>query len=92
MLPALVTRILGLFLILFSITFLIPILVAVAYAEETAEAFFLAFALTFSLGMVMWLPFSRIPIELRTRDGFITAVLFWVVLGLTGTLPLLLVS
>lgn len=90
--PAVVSRILGLFLMLFSVTLLVPILVSVAYTEDTAGAFFLAFAITFSLGMLMWLPFSRIPIELRTRDGFIITVLFWLVLGFTGTLPLLLVD
>lgn len=90
--PSMVSRILGLFLMVFSVTLLIPIVVSVIYDEHTAQAFFLAFAITFSLGMVMWLPFSRLPIELRTRDGFIITVLFWVVLGLTGTLPLMLVE
>ncbi|MFA5494744.1 MAG: TrkH family potassium uptake protein [Porticoccaceae bacterium] len=90
--PTIVSRILGLFLMVFSITLLIPIVVAVIYEEQTSQAFFLAFAITFSLGMMMWLPFSRQAIELRTRDGFIITVLFWVVLGLTGTLPLILVE
>ncbi len=90
--PAIVSRILGLFLMAFSGTLLLPIVVAVIYKEQTSEAFFLSFAITFSLGMLMWLPFSRIPIELRTRDGFIITVLFWVVLGVTGTLPLVLVD
>jgi len=89
--PTIVSRILGLFLMVFSITLLIPIVVAVIYEEQTSQAFFLAFAITFSLGMMMWLPFSRQAIELRTRDGFIITVLFWVVLGLTGILPLILV-
>ncbi|HLS97648.1 MAG TPA: TrkH family potassium uptake protein [Porticoccaceae bacterium] len=90
--PTVVSRILGLFLMVFSITLLAPIVVAVIYQENTAQDYFLSFAITFSLGMMMWLPFSRSPIELRTRDGFIITVLFWVVLGLTGTLPLMLVD
>ncbi|KJS09344.1 MAG: potassium transporter [Gammaproteobacteria bacterium BRH_c0] len=90
--PNIVSRILGLFLMVFSVTLLIPIVVAVIYQEHTSQAFFLAFAITFSLGLVMWLPFSRATVELRTRDGFIITVLFWVVLGLTGTLPLMLVD
>jgi trk system potassium uptake protein TrkH len=87
-----VSRILGLFLMVFSITLLVPILVATIYGEDTQGAFFLAFAITFSLGMLMWLPYSRRPIELRTRDGFIITALFWVVLGLVGALPLMLVD
>ena len=90
--PTVVSRILGLFLMVFSITLLVPIVVAVIYQEHTAQDYFLSFAITFSLGMMMWLPFSRSPIELRTRDGFIITVLFWVVLGLTGSLPLMLVD
>ncbi|GIX31658.1 MAG: Trk system potassium uptake protein [Porticoccaceae bacterium] len=89
---AMVAKILGQFLMVFSLTLLIPIAVAVVYGEHTAQAFFLAFAVTFSLGMLLWLPFSRIPTELRNRDGFLVTVLFWVVLGLTGALPLMLVE
>ncbi len=89
---SMVSKILGLFLMVFSITLLIPIVVSIIYEEHTASAFFLAFTITFSLGMLMWLPFSRIPNELRNRDGFLITVLFWVVLGLSGTLPLMLVD
>jgi trk/ktr system potassium uptake protein len=89
---AMVSKILGLFLMVFSGTLLIPIVVAFIYEEHTAQPFFLAFALTFSLGMIMWLPFSRITNDLRTRDGFLITTLFWLGLGLTGTLPLMLVE
>ena len=89
---SMVSKILGLFLMLFSITLLFPIVVSVIYQEHTAQAFFLSFALTFSLGLLMWLPYSRTLNELRNRDGFIITVLFWVVLSVTGTLPLMLVS
>lgn len=90
--PSIVSRILGLFLMVFSVTLLIPIVVAVIYGEHTAKDYFLSFAITFSIGVIMWLPFSRHTLELRTRDGFLITVLFWVVLSLTGTLPLMLVD
>ena len=89
---SMVSKILGMFLMMFSVSLLIPIVVAVIYEEHTAQPFFLAFALTFSLGLLMWLPFSRTSSDLRTRDGFIITVLFWVVLGTTGSLPLMLVD
>jgi trk system potassium uptake protein TrkH len=76
----------------FSITMLAPVLVAVIYDENTSEAFFSAFAITLSMGAIMWLPFSRQKIELHTRDGFIIATMFWIVLGLVGALPLMLVE
>lgn len=87
-----ISRILGLLLMLFSMTLLPPIMVASYYDESTQQAFFLAFAITFSIGMLVWLPFCRGRAELRTRDGFLVTVLFWLVLGLVGAIPLMLVE
>ena len=87
-----IARILGLLLMLFSVSLLPPIVVATIYEEQTQEAFFLAFAITFSIGMITWLPNSRSQAELRTRDGFLVTVLFWLTLGLGGALPLSLVD
>lgn len=89
---SMVSKVLGMLLMTFSVILLLPVIVAFIYGEETTEAFFLAFALTFSLGILLWLPFSRLPNDLRNRDGFIITVLFWVVLGATGALPLMLVD
>lgn len=85
-----VARVLGMMLMLFSISLLVPIPVASYYGEDTQEAFFLAFAITFSLGMLVWLPYSRSASDMRTRDGFVITVLFWLVLGLMGAFPLML--
>jgi trk system potassium uptake protein TrkH len=85
-----VARVLGLMLMLFSISLLVPIPVASYYGEHTQGAFFLAFAITFSLGMLIWLPYSRTAADMRTRDGFVITVLFWLVLGLMGAIPLML--
>ena len=87
-----VSRILGMLLMIFSFTLLVPVTVAVIYNETTQSAFYLAFALTFSIGMLMWLPYSRGNIDLRTRDGFIVTILFWVVLSVAGALPFILVD
>ena len=87
-----VSRILGLFLMVFSISMLFPIAVALIYRENTTFAFIVAFILLFSLGVLLWLPFSRVRIDLRAKDGFVVTTLFWVVLGVTGALPLMLVE
>lgn len=89
---SMVSKVLGMFLMAFSGTLLIPILVALIYGEDTIQPFFYSFALTFSLGLLMWLPYSRMSLDLRTKDGFLVTTLFWVVLGLTGALPLMLVD
>ena len=89
---SIIARILGLLLMMFSLTLLVPIVVAMIYQEQTAQAFFLAFAIIFSVGMLVWLPNSRSTGDLRTRDGFLVTVLFWVTLCLGGALPLALVE
>jgi trk system potassium uptake protein TrkH len=84
-----ISKVLGLLLMVFSLTLLTPIVVATIYDEQTHAAFLLSFAITFSLGMLMWLPFSRQRAELRSRDGFLITVMFWVELAAVGALPFL---
>ncbi|MCC5809785.1 MAG: potassium transporter [Ectothiorhodospiraceae bacterium] len=84
-----VLRILGLLLVLFSITMLPPVLVAVIYGNDVYP-FLAAMAVIIIAGAVLWVPVRNTRRELRTRDGFLIVVLFWVVLGLAGAVPLVL--
>ncbi|MDX1606168.1 MAG: TrkH family potassium uptake protein, partial [Candidatus Competibacterales bacterium] len=43
-------------------------------------------------GLGAWLPVRRCRRELRLRDGFLVVALFWSVLGLSGSLPLMLIE
>jgi len=74
----------------FSLTMLPPILVSWFYADGIAMAFFDGFALTFAMGVLSWLPVRKQKKELRLRDGFMVVIMFWTVLGLTGSLPFML--
>ena len=85
-----IARILGLLLMLFSIAQLPSVGVALYYGEETLFTFIGAFVITLAVGLVIWLPFSGSKHDLRIRDGFMVTVLFWVVLGFAGSLPLML--
>lgn len=87
---AITARVLGLLLIVFSLTMLPPVAVAVWYAETTARMFLLAFSITLLVGLCFWLPMRRSTGELRTRDGFVVTVFFWLVLSTFGTLPFML--
>jgi len=87
-----VSKILGLMMMAFSLSLLTPIIIASIYQEQTHGTFLFSFAITFSLGMVMWLPFSRINADLRIRDGFLITVMFWIELCLVGALPFILVD
>jgi trk system potassium uptake protein TrkH len=85
-----VQRILGLLLGLFSISILPPILVSWWYDDGALSAFVSAFFVILVSGLVLWLPVRKHRRELRLRDGFVVVFMFWVALGLSGSVPLLL--
>ena len=83
-------RILGLLLMIFSLTLLPPIGVSVVFEDGQIALFGAAAALIFGAGFVSWIPTRRQKRELRIRDGFVITVLFWLVLGSAGSVPLAL--
>jgi trk system potassium uptake protein TrkH len=85
-----ILRILGLLLMLFSLTMMPPILISLLFADGLWESYTIAIAITVMTGAVMYLPNRHSRKELRTRDGFLIAALFWSVLALFGALPLML--
>ena len=86
----LILRILGILLMLFSLTMLTPILVSLLFKDGSYPIFIISFILSFLSGLFLWLPFSRRMGDLSTRDGFLITSLFWIVLGLFGSLPFLI--
>jgi trk system potassium uptake protein TrkH len=88
--PFAVQKVLGLLLMLFSFSMLPPALVSALYRDATAGPFLIAFALVLSIGLLIWLPVHRSRQDLRLRDGFLVVVLFWTVLGTSGSLPFML--
>jgi trk system potassium uptake protein TrkH len=87
---ALIFRILGMLLMVFSLTLSTPILVSLIYDDGVFPAFLMAFTIILASGALMWMPFTKQSTDLRTRDGFLITSLFWIVLGLFGSLPFLL--
>ena len=85
-----IIRILGLLLMVFSTTMLPPVLVDTIYQENDALPFLEAFALILFMGLLLYLPMRKHKNDLRLRDGFMVVVMFWVVLGSAGGLPLYL--
>ncbi len=87
---AIIFRILGLLLMVFSIALLPPIVVSLIYQDSALQAFISALAITFAVGAAFWLPVRHRRQELRTRDGFVVTVMFWLVLAVSGSLPFML--
>ena len=81
---------LGILLILFSAASLAPIIVALIYNELEASIFITTFWLTFFSGLILWLPFRHLNYDPQYREGLLITVLFWVVLGVVGALPFLM--
>jgi trk system potassium uptake protein TrkH len=87
-----ILRILGLLLMVYSLSMLPPILVAFAYHEPIWNAFLISFGITAGTGLLLWLPFHGSKRELKIRDGFLIASLYWCVLSFYGALPFVLTS
>lgn len=87
-----VLRVLGLFLVIFSFTMLPPWLLALWAGDGEQFPFLSAFLLILGMGAALWLPVRRYKGNLRTRDGFIIATAFWVLVALAGALPLMLAT
>ena len=85
-----ILRILGLLLMLFSFTQLLPMVVGWLCGDVDVTPFLKAFFVLLTGGAVMWFPVRFYKSELRLRDGFLVVILFWTVLGVSGSLPLLL--
>ncbi|RCV86422.1 TrkH family potassium uptake protein [Billgrantia montanilacus] len=85
-----ILRILGMLLMMFSLTMVPPILISLLFGDAQWDAFAIAIIITAATGLMMYLPNRLARKELRTRDGFLIAALFWSVLGLFGSLPLML--
>ena len=86
----LVQKVLGVLLMMFSFVMLVPAAVGMWYGEDGLRPFIIAFVITFGGGFLLWLMARKQKGELRLRDGFLIAVMFWVVLSAFGAIPLYL--
>ncbi len=85
-----VTRIVGIFLLLFSLT-LIPTLLVALYTQDGEAFHFVQSILLIAVpGLLLWYPNRRRRAELHNREAFLVVALFWILLGMLGSLPLVL--
>jgi len=75
---------------LFSLTMLPPVLVSLIFQDGAFMSFIIAFGIAFITGLAAWLPFYQLNRDLNTRDGFLITAMFWLVLALFGSAPLML--
>ena len=87
---AVILRILGILLSLFSLTMIPPLIISLIANDGSITPFLLAFIIILLTGLAFWYPVKNFKIDLRLRDGFVVVVIFWVGLGVAGSIPLLI--
>lgn len=85
-----IQQVMGMLLLLFSTTMLPPMVVSWFYHDGAAGAFAAAWAATAATGAILWIPVASQKKDIRIRDGFVIVILFWVLLSISGTIPLAL--
>lgn len=86
-----ILRVTGGLLMLFSVAQLLPIAVAIVYEESVVSPFLASFGVSLATGGILWFA-GRGGVELRSREGFLITVLFYLGLGFTGAIPLFLAA
>ena len=87
-----IQRIVGRLLTIFSLTMLLPAVISWWYRDGALTPFLAAFSLILIAGLLLWLPVRKLRHEVRLRDGFLIVVMFWVALGISGSVPLFLIE
>ena len=87
-----ILRIIGILVMCFSSAMLLPAIVALIYGDGGGRAFMESFAISCSVGALLWWFCHHHKHELRSREGFLIVVAFWVVLGSLGAIPFILLE
>jgi trk system potassium uptake protein TrkH len=85
-----ITRLFGTLLLLYSLSFLPSAGVSLLFDDGQWPVFLVSFMITAAAGLLLrWPARSQDLAALSIRDGFLVVALFWLVLGMTGSLPFL---
>nr|WP_241009476.1 TrkH family potassium uptake protein [Aggregatibacter actinomycetemcomitans] len=69
---------------------LLPAFVALLYGDGGGKAFIQSFVISAIAGVILWWACHHHKEELRSREGFLIVVAFWVVMGSLGAIPFML--
>jgi trk/ktr system potassium uptake protein len=85
-----IIRTLGVLFLLFSTTLLPPIAISFYYDDGELGRFSIAFGIALLAGALLWLPFRKHSVSIRSRDGFLIVALMWTAMSLLGAVPFML--
>lgn len=78
----------GFLVLLYSLSMLPPMFIALFSKERSYLAFFITFLFFFTLGSGAWYATRSAGMQLKTRDGFLIIVLFWLMFSVISSMPL----
>jgi hypothetical protein len=78
----------GFLVCLYSLSMLPPMVIALLNKERSYFTFLITFLAFFTLGGLTWRSTKHAGIQLRTRDGFVIIVLFWLLFSLISAMPM----
>lgn len=85
-----ILRLFGILLLFYSLSFLPSIGISLLYEDGEWLVFAASTLITAGTGLLLWLANISHSDELTVRDGFLFVTLFWVILGILGSLPFIL--
>ena len=65
-----------------------PLLMGLLYKEKSAFSFFYTTVVAATLGGLGWFSTRQSKVQLRTQDGFLIIVMFWLLFSAISALPL----
>jgi trk system potassium uptake protein TrkH len=87
---AAILRLCSVLIFLFGLTMMVPVFVGLLYHERDAYAFLMTFGVALLLGVIGISVTKRDNSSLKTRNGFLVAVLFWIIFSAISALPFIL--
>ena len=78
-------------LMMFAGTLMIPIVTSLLFSDGNLQTFIVSLLVFFIIGALLYFPNSKIKSsDIKSKEGFLIVVLFWLILSLFGSLPFIL--
>ena len=78
-------------LMMFAVTLTIPIVTSLSFSDGNLQTFVVSLLVFFIIGALLYFPNSKIKSsDIKSKEGFLIVVLFWLILSLFGSLPFIL--
>ena len=77
-------------LVFFGLTIIFPIIISLVNDDGNIGSFLFSLLITILAGLFLYLPNKKCSNDIKTKEGFLIVVLFWVVLSAFASIPFIL--